>query len=75
MSARRAVQAAKREISRLKRLKGSGEYDEEEVQLAIDHAKAMEKVAKKKANHLEQEEMIERNGKGLAVDLEEIEKR
>ncbi len=74
MSARRAVQAAKREISRLKRLKGSGEYDDEELQLAIDHAKAMEKVAKKKANHLEQEEMIERNGKGLAVDLEEIEK-
>jgi hypothetical protein len=74
MSARRAVQAARHEISRLKRLKNSGEYDEEELQLAIDHAKSMEKVAKKKANHLEQEEMIERNGKGLSVALEEVEK-
>ena len=54
VSARKAVQAAKREIMRLKRLKGSGEYDDEELQLAIDHAKSMEKVAKKKVSHLEQ---------------------
>ena len=32
VSARKAVQAAKREIMRLKRLKGSGEYDDEELQ-------------------------------------------
>lgn len=75
VSARKAVQAAKREINRLKRLKGSGEYDEEEIQLAIDHAKAMEKVAKKKVSHLEQEEMIERNGQGLSGELDEIEEK
>ena len=75
VSARKAVQAAKREINRLKRLKGSGEYDEEELQLAIDHAKAMEKVAKKKVSHLEQEEMIERNGQGLSGELDEIEEK
>ncbi len=75
VSARKAVQAAKREINRLKRLKGSGEYDEEELQLAIDHAKAMEKVAKKKVSHLEQEEMIERNGHGLSGELDEIEEK
>ncbi|SFC88597.1 hypothetical protein [Butyrivibrio sp. YAB3001] len=74
VSARKAVQAAKREIQRLKRLKGSGEYDEEELQLAIDHAKSMEKVAKKKVVHLEQEEMVERHGKGLSGALEELEK-
>ena len=71
VTAKKAVQAAKREIQRLKRLKANGEYDEEEVQLAIDHAKAMEKVAKKKVAHLEQEEMIERCGKGSSVDLDE----
>lgn len=75
VSARKAVQSAKREINRLKRLKANGEYDEEEVQLAIDHAKAMEKVAKKKVSHLEQEEMIERHGQGLSGQLEEIEEK
>lgn len=72
VSARKAVQAAKREIMRLKRLKANGEYDEEEVQLAIDHAKAMEKVAKKKVSHLEQEEMVERAHKGAGAALEEV---
>ncbi len=75
VSARKAVQAAKREIARLKRLKGSGEYDDEELQLAIDHAKAMEKVAKKKVVHLEQEEMVERAHKGYGAALEEIEEK
>lgn len=75
VSARKAVQAAKREIMRLKRLKGSGEYDDEELQLAIDHAKAMEKVAKKKVSHLEQEEMVERAHNGFGAALEEIEEK
>lgn len=74
LSARKAVQAAKREIQRLKHLKGSGEYDDEEIQLAIDHAKAIEKVAEKKVHHLEQEEMIERTGKGAGAALKEIKK-
>ena len=75
VSAKKAVQAAKREIMRLKRLKGSGEYDEEELQLAIDHAESMEKVAKKKAIHLEQEELVERAHKGFGAALEEIEEK
>ena len=75
VSVRKAVQAAKREIMRLKRLKGNGEYDDEELQLAIDHAESMEKVAKKKAIHLEQEEMVERAHKGFGAALEEIEEK
>ena len=75
VSARKAVQAAKREVMRLKRLKGNGEYDDEEIQLAIDHAKSMEKLAKKKVAHLEQEEMVERAHKGAGAALEEIEER
>jgi hypothetical protein len=73
VSAKKAVQSAKREIMRLKRLKANGEYDEDELNLAIEHAKSMEKVAKKKVSHLEQEEMVERNGKGLSGVIEETE--
>ncbi len=75
VSARKAVQAARREVMRLKRLMNGGEYDEEELQLAIDHAKAMEEVARKKVSHLEQEEMIERHGKGLSGELEEVKEK
>ncbi len=75
VSARKAVQSAKREIMRLKRLKANGEYDEDELNLAIEHAKSMEKVAKKKVSHLEQEEMVERNGKGVSAVMEEIEEK
>ncbi|MCR5468420.1 MAG: hypothetical protein K6F37_05615 [Lachnospiraceae bacterium] len=71
VSARKAVQAASREVTRLKRLKSNGDYDEEELQLAIDHAKSMERVAKKKVKHLEQEEMVERHGKGTFVEYED----
>ena len=58
-AAKQAVGKAMREVVRLKRLRQSGEYDEEELQSAILHAQAMERAAKKKAAHLQQEEMIE----------------
>ena len=72
-SARSAASAAKREVMRLKRLKGNSDYDQEELELSIEHAKAMERVAKKKMHHLQQEEMIERTGSGLAQEIEERE--
>lgn len=58
-AAKSAAGKARREVLRLKRLKASGEYDSEELEAAITHAKSMERIAKKKAAHLEQEEMIE----------------
>ena len=73
ISAKRAASAARREVQRLKRLRASGEYDEEELQISIDHAKAMERVAKKKVAHLQQEEMIERGQNGALSALEEKE--
>ncbi len=72
-SARKAASAARREMLRLKRLKASGEYDEEELQISIEHAKSMERVAKKKAAHLQQEEMIERSHGGTMGSIEEKE--
>lgn len=56
-SARQAVSKAKREVARLKRLQNNSDYDQDELQAAISHAKAMERVAKKKVNHLLEEEM------------------
>ncbi len=71
LSARKAAAAARREVQRLKRLQNSGEYDEEEVQISIEHAKSMERIAKKKVAHLQQEEMIERGQNGALSGLEE----
>ena len=62
LAARQAAGQARREILRLKSQKQSGKYDNEELEAAIEHAKAMERVAKKKAKHLEEEEMVKAAG-------------
>lgn len=62
VSAKQVVIKAKRLVSQLKRQMASGEYDEDEIKAAIDHAKAMERVAKKKVNHLVEEEMAKASG-------------
>lgn len=58
LSAKQAASKARREVLRLRRAKAGGQYDEEEVNAALEHAKSMERVAKKKAAHLQQEELI-----------------
>ena len=60
-AAKQAAGQARREVLRLKRQKQSGNYDEE-IEAAINHAKAMERVAKKKAKHLEEEELTKAAG-------------
>lgn len=61
-AAKQAAGQARREVMRLKRQKQSGNYDDEEIEAAINHAKAMERVAKKKAKHLEEEELTKAAG-------------
>ncbi len=61
-TARQAVSSARRELLRLKQEKQSGKYDPEEVEAAINHAKAMERVARKKVSHLEEEELAKASG-------------
>ena len=61
-AAKQAAGQARREIMRLKMKKQSGDYDSEEIEAAINHAEAMERVAKKKAKHLEEEEMAKAAG-------------
>lgn len=76
LAARQVAGQAHREVLRLKRAKQSQncEYDAEELEAAITHAQAMERVAKKKARHLEEEEMAKASGGMCAGDsLEEDE--
>ena len=73
VSARQVAGEAKREVLRLKQQKQSGKYDNEEIEAAINHAKAMERVAKKKVRHLEEEELAKACGACLDR-LEEYQK-
>ena len=57
-AAKQAAGQARREVLRLKRQKQNSDSDSEEIEAAIAHAQAMERVAKKKAKHLEEEEMV-----------------
>ena len=72
-AAKQAAGQARREVMRLKRQKQSGNYDSEEIDAAITHAKAMERIAKKKAKHLEEEELAKAAGgiQGEQVCMEE----
>lgn len=73
-AARQVAGQARREVLRLKRERLNGNYDDEEIVAAIVHAKAMERVAKKKVKHLEEEEMVKTSGgpcAGSMIDDEE----
>lgn len=70
-SAKEVAGKARREVLRLKRQKQSGNCDMEEVQTAITHAQAMERVAKKKASDLQEEEMVKITDEPGAVAAEE----
>lgn len=61
-AAKQAAGQARREIMRLKRQKQNSDSDSEEIDAAIAHTQAMERVAKKKAKHLEEEEMVKAAG-------------
>ncbi len=58
LSAKQVAGKARREVIRLRRQRGSGNYKDAELQSAIVHAQAMERVAKKKVRHLLEEELM-----------------
>lgn len=72
-SAAKAVSSAKRMVAQLRRKRKSGEYDDEELEAAIMHAQAMERVAKKHVKNLQQEERVERGMKVTEDPLPEEE--
>lgn len=61
-NARRVLSTARQKTALLRKKMKSGEYDEKAVQLALIHAEAMERVAKKKMKHLQEEEAAKRGG-------------
>lgn len=61
--AAQAYQAARRKVAELRRLSGNNSYDQEEVEIAIRHAEAILRVARKKRNHLADEERSEHERK------------
>ncbi len=73
-SAKQVASAARREVARLKRMKQSEQYDEDELRAAISHAQSMERVAKRKAKHLLEEEMVKvKDAYGTEAELDERE--
>lgn len=68
-SAGKAVTKARGTIAMLLRKVRSGEYDDQDLELAIKHARKMERIAKKRVKHLKQEEEIEQ--KGSSDELED----
>lgn len=75
VSARQVASKARREVIRLKRQRLNGEYNDEELKSAILHAQAMVRVAKKKARHLQEEEMAKVTGGPCNAELEEREEQ
>ncbi len=66
--ARRVITKAREEVVSLLRKQMSGNYDETDVRHAIIHARKMERVARRKKKHLEEEEKAQATGKGLVED-------
>lgn len=60
--ARKAVASARRQVAQLKRKLKSGEYDDKELEIAIAHAEKIERVAKKRMKHLQEEERAKKGG-------------
>ena len=62
-SAGKAVLSAKRKIQELKRKLANSNADPDEITFALNHAKRIERVARKKQRHLEMEEQAVRTQK------------
>lgn len=71
-SAGRVLVSARAKVAMLQRMVRNPDYDEKELEQAIIHAKKMERIAKKKMRHLQEEEKAARTG-SCADDLEAYE--
>ncbi len=61
-SARQVVIRARGKIALLRQRVKGGEYDDQELQNAIIHAEKMERIARKKMRHLQEEERLKKGG-------------
>lgn len=65
---RRVITKAREEVVSLLRKQMSGKYDETDLRHAIIHARKMERIARRKKKHLEEEEKAAATGKGLVEE-------
>lgn len=70
-NARRAVTSARQKVVDLRKKLRLSDYDSQELLIAIRHAEAMTRVAKKKLKHLEEEENVKQRGGICEAELEE----
>lgn len=71
--ARQAAIMARSRIAMLRAKLNTGDYDVNEVESALIHAEQMERIAKKRLKHMQQEEAAKRSGDTPVVELEEEE--
>lgn len=71
VNAGQAVSSARQKVAGLRRMLYTGEYDDNELKLAIKHAEAMVRVAKKRKKHLQEEEQAGKHGGICQAELEE----
>ncbi len=69
--ARQVMIRAQGKVAMLQRKVKNGEYDEKELESALIHAKKMERIARKRMKHLQEEENIKQNQKPDLFELEE----
>lgn len=70
-NARQVLASAKVETVNLRRKLRTGDYNSLEVRRALIHAEKMERIAKKRMKHLQQEENLEKHGCGLQTCFDE----
>ncbi len=70
-SASRIAARARTKAATLRKKLKSGEYDEKELEAAIIHAEQMERIARKRVKHLQEEESVKTSGGVCAAELEE----
>lgn len=73
-SARKVASSARRQVAQLKRKLYSSEYDDRELEIAITHAEKIERVARKRMKHLQEEERAKKGGvcEGSLEEQEEL---
>ncbi|MCM1174432.1 MAG: hypothetical protein NC341_05200 [Blautia sp.] len=68
----KAVREARSSVVTLLMKKMSGDYDEREVDSALEHARKMERVAKKRRKHMEEEERAKQTGSCMVEEEVEV---
>ena len=70
-----AVQKAKTSYVSLKRKAASGKYDQQEISMAVTHARKMVRIAKTKLAHIKEEETADKVGLQDEISIEARERR